>query len=153
MNRNLVCSHNVFQRLSTKAILGILSLLLFHSAAMTQEQSEAAEIAVCRIKANNRQYQSRANDDGYFMIVSGIPPLAVVPIEVVYPGGKAGEKVVLTAINDGSFDNQKQVKVLQLDKQKKCTFTFRLTSHPGLFEIVLRKGSDAKVVQLWVGKE
>jgi hypothetical protein len=153
MKPNLFCCKRLSLSFSLLAPVSTMLLLLFSSAALAQGQPEEPEIAICKIKANNRDYQSRSNDEGYFMLVSAIPPKALIPIEVIYPGGKAGEKVVLTAVNDGFFDNKKQVKVVQLDRQKKCTFTFQLTSHPGLFEVVLRKGADAKVVQLWVGKE
>ena len=153
MNPNNIYKRPVCRALFITVVLSLAGLVFLGSPVAAQGQPENRNDATCKIKVGNKEYQSSANERGYFSRVSGIQPGALVFIEVAYPGGKRGEKVVLAAEDGGSFDNQKLVKVVQLNDQGKCSFTFQLTSEPGIFEIFLRKGTDSNAVQLWAGKE
>ncbi|MEJ7685317.1 MAG: hypothetical protein WKG06_47240 [Segetibacter sp.] len=90
---------------------------------------------------------------GSFDRVSDIQPWQIVPIEIFYPKGRRGEKVVLSVEDGGTFDNNKRVKVLPLDSQNKISFNFRVAGDEGIYTITLSKGNDTKEVKLWVGSE
>jgi len=76
-----------------------------------------------------------------------------MPVEIFYPDGKEGEKVVVSVWDGGLLDNGESVKVVYLDNEKKCVFNFQVTRSLGLFRLLLFKGTDQKVVQFWVGAE
>ena len=59
--------------------------------------------------------------------------------------------MVISVEDGGRLDNDKGVKVMQLDREKKITFNFQVTGDPGIFRLLLTKGKDSKVVQFWVG--
>lgn len=101
----------------------------------------------------NKIYQLKPNQLGLFDQVSNIQPLQIVPVEVSYPQGKTGEKVILAAEDGGRFDNGKMFSILQLDAQRKVSFNFQVSDQSGIFHVSLRKGNDIKVIQLWVGHD
>ncbi|QMU30143.1 hypothetical protein [Adhaeribacter radiodurans] len=102
-------------------------------------------------QVDSKKYQLQANEFGLFDQVSGIQPKQKVPVQLNYPAGRVGEKVAIIMLDGGTLDNGKKVKVTQLDTQKKMTFELQVTSDPGLYRVLLKKGSDTKTVQLWVG--
>jgi hypothetical protein len=114
---------------------------------------EKEEEAWCKVKVNNNEYILKANKEGFFPQVSNFQPSTVVPIIVTYPQGIPGEKIILSAEDGGSFDNKKKAMTYFLNAEKNFVFNFHFTQNDGVFEIILRKGQDAKVIQLWVGEE
>lgn len=98
-------------------------------------------------------YQPKFNTLGYFDRVSQIKPFQSLSIEMSYPEGRAGDRVSIMVADGGTLDNGETVKVARLDKQLKFSFGFRVTQNSGIYRLILRKGFDSKVVQLWVGAE
>ena len=125
-------------------------LFLPETKAQPVQKGQAAQ---CNISVNNKQYSLTPNADGHFQRIANVEKLAVVPIEVYYPDAKPGEKIIISVWDGGTIDNGQMVKVIQLNGQKKCSFTFQVTNQLGLFRISLYKGDDTKTVQLWVGSE
>ena len=125
--------------------------IFFSLQSIAQEQPLVdGQMAICTVKVGDKLYTRRPNQIGCFPKIAKIPPGDTVAIEVSYPNGRAGEKIVLSVEDGGKLDNGKGVKVMQLDNQKKCSFNFTVTQYPGLYRVSLLKNMDTKVVQLWV---
>jgi hypothetical protein len=129
--------------------------LLFTSAfpRVEAQTSVKPEAAICKLRANNKRFELKANSAGYFQRISNIEKNGLVPIEIAYPDGIEGEKIVVAVLDGGKLDNNEIVQVIQLNKERKCVFTFQVTEQIGLFRLSLHKGTDEKIVQLWVGPE
>jgi hypothetical protein len=106
------------------------------------------EMATCKIMANDKIFTVNPNQLGYFDKVSGLKPGALIPVEVYYPKGIKGQKVVISVVDGGSLDEGKGLRVDRLDDQKKLSFHFKVYGI-GIHQIRLQKGNDIKVVQLW----
>lgn len=104
-----------------------------------------------RMDIETDSYRLEPNEFGLFDRISDVSPLEVIPIAMAYPEGNEGEKVVIIVQDGGQLDNGKRVKLVQLDKRKKVSFDFQVTSSPGIYRVMLRKGNDTKVLQFWVG--
>ncbi|MBE7173358.1 MAG: hypothetical protein INR73_22490 [Williamsia sp.] len=145
----------------------LANLVSLHTSAQDLIKEEAA---TCKITLGNdvkrerirsklpaavqdRTHELKSGQTGFFNRVSHLRPSQTVQIELSYPEGRAGEKVSVMVADGGKLDNGKRVKVVELDKQKKFSFGFQTTENAGIYRIILRKGFDSKVVQLWVGAE
>ncbi|HYE56235.1 MAG TPA: hypothetical protein VD996_15405 [Chitinophagaceae bacterium] len=142
--------------------------LLFSICTNAQEaRTQKPEEANCVIRINadggkakgpsrvtqDKVYNVGFNRRGHFRQVPNIKPSAKVFIELGYPAAKAGEKVVVSVLDGGMLDNGKRVKVLVVSTQRKCPFGFQVSDDLGSYRLLVRKGNDVKVVQLWVGPE
>ncbi len=140
-------------------LLPVFTFLFFIFTNAISQPLRMGENATCTIKVGEKYVVTKPNQIGHFNRVYNIPPLSIVPIEVYYPDGKAGEKVVITALDGGTVlegtDPAKGSigRSTDLNEQKKCVFNFMLTENSGLFRITVAKGTDMKVVQIWVGPE
>lgn len=132
-----------------------ISILLVASTAGAEAQVNrgAREKTLCKMKMNNKDYQLFSNTNGHFLSLADVRPFTIIPIEVSYPQGIPGEKIVISAEDGGTLDNKRAVMVGSLDDQKRCVFNFQVTDQKGIFEVALRKGKDRKVIQLWVGDD
>lgn len=139
------------------ALRGLLFTMIFSLSAKAQEQItsqlEEGKTVTCKIQVNNKTYELSPNEIGYFPRKANIPPLDSVPIEITYPSGRTGEKVLISIIDGGKLDNGKAVKVVTLDNQNKLSFGFKVANYPGLYRVLVKKGNDTNIVQLWVGAE
>jgi hypothetical protein len=136
-------------------LLVITVILLLTATATVQAQLQIkGEPATANFKVNEKVVALKANIGGYFQRISNISPNASVPVEIYYPNGIEGEKVVLSVLDGGKIEGaETPVKVIYLTKEKKCLFNFQVTNQSGIFRIKVYKGADEKVVQLWVGPE
>jgi hypothetical protein len=153
------------------AILLLLLLLVISAESKAQaRQVLGSSKAVCLVKvagttkentgkentgktAEIRSYRLEPNQLGNFNRVANIAPLEKVPVEMYYPDGKPGEEIVILVQDGGMLDNGNRLKVGKLDNERKLSFGFQVTDHPGLHRVMLRRGLDSKVVPLWVGPE
>ena len=140
----------------------ILSFIVFpahlHAQGMRMEKGETATCIIKTGKVESRSttgktYQVEPNVIGLFKQVSNIIPSEQASIEIIYPSAKAGEKVVVIVLDGGKLDNGKGVKEIFLNSLRKCSFNFQVGKDVGIYRLLLRKGNDAKIVQLWVGAE
>lgn len=170
-----------YQRSIPPVRLFQLSISLFFVIAMPfcseaqttirQQNNRAVdgEIAICTIQvkpgktlakgqkksvpAITESHQVMPDQTGAFDLVPNILPMQKVPLEIAYPQGRSGEKVIIEVLDGGTLENNKKVKVLTLNSQKKISFNFQVARDPGIYRLTLRKGDDIKEVQLWVGPE
>lgn len=108
-----------------------------------------------------QQWQTiSANRLGLFervMIAPGLP----VPVRAPWPGGKAGEKIVVSVEDGGqiSADNRpagkgQRVLVVTLDDKNQAGFWFHPEDGLGVFRVTLRgKGMKTCTLQFWSGPE
>lgn len=118
-------------------------------AVQESKSPSASKISPAAIKT----HKPLLNQAGYFDRVSNLQPQQQVSVQLVYPKARAGEKIAIMVLDGGTLDNNKKDKVVQLGRDKKVMFNFQPAHDPGIYRIVLRKGVDTKVVQLWVGPE
>jgi hypothetical protein len=141
--RDVFCPFVKFPAVSLLTILTLNAL----------SQNVKPEVAVCKIQINNKNFELKPNSGGYFQRIANIEKNAIVPVEVAYPNGNVGDKIVLTVLDGGSVDSNKAVAVVPLDGDKKCVFNFHVTNQVGLFRVLMTNGEDQKIVQVWVGAE
>src|SRR5436309_3152424 len=98
-----------------KKILILLFGIGLFTLSFCNANAQLSEKAMCKITANNKEYNLKPNAGGYFQRIANIQKLATVPIEISYPDGNAGDKIVLSVLDGGTLDNAKMVKVVQLD--------------------------------------
>ncbi|CAN5387800.1 hypothetical protein BH23BAC1_BH23BAC1_05800 [soil metagenome] len=162
---------NRFTSQLNKSLFSLPAALLFFALIVSLESKAqekralSGEMATCLIKlpAKNRQnsneralptnHQAALNQMGYFDKITDVPPLENIPIEIHYPDGTPGEKVVILVQDGGLLDNGNNLKVAKLDHENKLSFSFQVTDHPGIHRVMLKKEMDTKVIQLWVGPE
>jgi hypothetical protein len=80
-----------------------------------------------------------------------IQPKDVVPVEMSFPRGEAGQSVVLEAKDGGTFDGVNLAKIAKLDEQRRLAFAFHADSQPGIYRVTLRRGGEEQVLKFWVG--
>jgi hypothetical protein len=80
-----------------------------------------------------------------------IQPRAKVPLTVTYPDARPGDEVIIQALDGGTLANGQMAMRLTLDGQCGCEFTFEALAGQGVQRILVRKGRDEKLIDLWVG--
>jgi hypothetical protein len=147
----------------TAVTLFILLLSLYTSSQ--EKRAVKGEAVTCHISigdASTRQgaaagpvknYTPLVNQSGYFDKISNIKPYQKVAVQVAYPKGARGEKAWVIVLDGGTLDNNRKEQVVQLDAHRRLAFNFHAGKSPGIYRIVLRKASDTKIIQLWVGPE
>jgi hypothetical protein len=144
----------------------LLLLLPFCLSAFSQaEPSIKGDKASIRLGLNEKNYhvpknklapqevKMELNPLGISNRIANIRPQGKIPIEVVYPDGNTGEKIVVIVLDGGNLDNGKNMKVVPLDTQKRARFIFTTSSSNGMHRVMLKKDLDTKIIQLWVGAE
>ena len=130
-----------------------LFLTLAFPLMLTTRGSPAidGQMAYATISTGKLKYKMTPNQDSCFSRIYNVQPLATVGIEINYPNGSQGDKVIVRVEDGGALENGKGVLVIPLDINTKINFNFRVSDSPGLYRVTLRKGNDEKTVQLWVG--
>ncbi|HEY5893346.1 MAG TPA: hypothetical protein VIT91_08960 [Chthoniobacterales bacterium] len=108
--------------------------------------------AVAAVSYAGRKYSLQPTQYGFFDRVL-IGPSAKVPVQVTYPDGEPGEKVIVEVEDGGQLDNNSILAVQALDDEKRLAFVFQATDQTGIFRITLRKGDDVKTLNFWAGPE
>lgn len=72
-----------------------------------------------------------------------------VAVRVRFPGGAAGDLVVVQADDGGRVDAASVVAQKHLDANAELQFSFTSTREGGLYRITLRNGFDEKRIEFW----
>ena len=107
---------------------------------------------VAKIQVANKSYELKPNIAGIFEQVH-IEPKAKIAVQINYPHGEAGEKVIVESEDGGVFANNKIVQVQELDAAGNLNFTFNATEQYGIFRVTLRRASDMEELHFWSGPE
>ncbi|HEY5895676.1 MAG TPA: hypothetical protein VIT91_20850 [Chthoniobacterales bacterium] len=108
--------------------------------------------AIAAVSYAGRKYSLQPTQYGFFDRVL-IEPSAKVPVQVTYPDGEPGEKVIVEVEDGGQLDNDSILAVQALDDEKRLAFVFQATDQTGIFRVTLRKGGDVKTLNFWAGPE
>jgi hypothetical protein len=127
--------------------LGFLFVLTTRAAPAAKGQMAYATVFV----GEQTHKDMRPNQESCFTRIYNIPASATVGIAINYPNGSKGERVVVGVGDGGVLGNGKGVEVIPLDSGRNIRFNFQVAESSGLYRVTLRKGSDEKTVELWVG--
>jgi hypothetical protein len=132
---------------------GLLLTLAFPLVVTTRgTPAFDGQIAYATVSVGKLRYEHMTpNQDSCFSRIYNIQPLATVGIELNYPNGSKGDKVVVEVLDGGVLGNGKGVQVISLDGKRNMSFHFQVSDSLGLYRVTLRKGHDLKMIQLWVG--
>lgn len=108
--------------------------------------------AVADISFGGRKYSLKPAQYGIFDQIL-VEPSSRIPVQVTYPDGEPGEKVIVEVEDGGRLDNDSILAIQSLDDEKRLAFVFRTTAQTGLFRVTLRKGADVKTLNFWAGPE
>jgi hypothetical protein len=92
------------------------------------------------------------NEIGHFPRVY-IKPSQEVPVELSFPEGRKDDPVAVQLEDGGGLDGRLPAKTYKLDELGKVAFTFRANADEGVYRVVVRKDSDIRVLDFWVGTE
>ncbi len=106
--------------------------------------------AEATISLGKTAYSLRPNQVGSFGRIL-IGPKDKADIEIAYPNGKPSEIVMVQPMDGGRVGDKLGGLKLELDKQGKLRFQFQANEESGIYRVVLRKQTDIKVVEFWVG--
>ena len=124
----------------------------FSTADTAPTRECPGEMVAAMVNASGRKYSLTPNQVGNFDRVR-VQPQEKIPVTISYPGGVAGETVVIQAEDGGQFEDGGMAREVQLDAQRTLAFLFQVTNEPGEHRVTLRKGNDVKVLEFWVGEE
>jgi hypothetical protein len=82
-----------------------------------------------------------------------IQPGAQVPLEVTYPNARGGEEIIIQVLDGGTLPNGQMAMKLTLDEAKTAGFEFRSLATRGVQRVLVRKGRDEKIINLWAGAD
>jgi hypothetical protein len=140
-------------QLSPGLVLLFSALFFLFAPVKMWSQKREEKPPVCKLQVNQKSFELKPNAGGFYQRIPGVKTWSSVPFEIAYPTGKPGEPVVLTVLDGGRINGDKVVEVVKLNNDLKCVFNLKLNNNLGLFRVLVVKGYDEKVVQVWVGDE
>ncbi len=129
----------------------LLALFACSLSALAQSQGISGERCYARIVRSKQALTVSPNQVGSFPEIL-VRPQTLVGVEVFYIAGLANEAVTLIAMEGGTFGNGKTTQDLPLDSLKRASFRFAAGSGRGLYRVSVRKGTDVKLLEFWVGE-
>jgi hypothetical protein len=79
-----------------------------------------------------------------------VAPKQTVPVQLSWPNDTGHKDVFVQAVHGGSIDGGGNAKRFSLAKSKTISFTFAPAADPGLYEILLRRGTTEESLEFWV---
>lgn len=79
-----------------------------------------------------------------------VAPEQEIPIEVSWPEDKTSTEVFCQAIAGGTIDRGGNAQRLPITPGQPVKFTFKTGHESGLYEVVLRRGTQEEVLEFWV---
>lgn len=73
-----------------------------------------------------------------------------VPIRLSWPGDNLSSGVFVQAIQGGRIDSGGNSKQFALDDTKTIAFTFTPNTGPGMYQVILRRGTVEESLEFWV---
>lgn len=91
---------------------------------------------------------SPANFSGHFENIA-VQSYQSVPVTVTWPAGDPSDGVLVYAIHGGWIDGASQ-RFFPLTNTKTIQFQFKNSGSPGLYQVILRRGTTEETVQFTV---
>ncbi len=129
----------------------LLTLAAHSPPALAQSQGISGERCYARITRSKQAITLNPNQVGNFPTLD-VRPQTLVGVEIIYTAGLVNEAVALTALEGGTFGNGKTTQDVTLDSLKRASFSFAAGSGRGLYRVSVRKGTDVKLLEFWVGE-
>ena len=79
-----------------------------------------------------------------------VAPEQEIPIEVSWPEDRTSTEVLCHAIAGGTIDRGGNAQRLPITPGQPVKFTFKTGHESGLYEVVLRRGTQEEVLEFWV---
>lgn len=79
-----------------------------------------------------------------------IAPAQAVPIEVAWPEDRTSTEVLAHAIDGGTIDRATNSRLIALTPGEPVRFTFTSGHGAGLYQVLLRRGTQEEVLEFWV---
>lgn len=76
----------------------------------------------------------------------------VVSAEVTYPRAREGQIVVVQVLDGGKLENGLPTKKVELGSNRTVSLQFQVTENRGMHRVRLTRGTDEKILDLWVGE-
>lgn len=142
---------------------GVLAFLAATPLCAQEARATTGYAAVCFIDIQQAAGKDAApslkthapllNQAGYFDRVTGIQPMQQVNVRITYPQARAGDAITIIVLDGGWLDNKANARAAKLGSDRTLAFRFQPANEPGMYRILLKKGPDTKIVQLWAGPE
>lgn len=81
-----------------------------------------------------------------------VRPKEKTSVELVFPGGREGDVVIVSAMDGGRVNGKSGGNKLALDKTGRVGFNFEVNEERGIYRLLVRRGQDSKVVEFWAGE-
>ena len=108
----------------------------------------AAPVGVAKVTLDGREI-TPPNHVAHFERIK-VAPLQDIPIEVAWPADRTSTEVLAHAIQGGTIDRAGNSRRLPLTAGVPVKFTFTAGHEAGLYEILLRRGTQEEVLEFWV---
>ena len=144
--------HRLMKNLKTCLPLTLLVALFACSlSVLAQSAGISGERCYARIVRVKQGLTVQPNQVGTFPEIS-VRPATPIAVQVIYNAGLANQKVTLTALEGGTLGNGLSTQDITLDSLKTATFSFATGAGRGLYRVAVRKGTDLKILEFWVGE-
>ena len=130
----------------------LLALVALSPPALAQSAGISGERAYARVTRSRQALTLNPNQVGNFPTIDVVPQKSI-KVEVIYPAGQPNEKVTLTALEGGALGNNLGTQDITLDSLQTGTFYFSTGAGRGLYRVAVRKGTDVKILEFWVGEK
>jgi len=104
------------------------------------------------IRVAGKSYHLNADGAGDFERIH-IEPKQKIAVQVSYPQGEPGAKIIVEVVDGGHLDNKTIVQVQSLDAARSVAFNFQASDPTGIYRVTLRYGADLKELNFWAGPE
>ena len=115
----------------------------------TPHMKALGEPAKARATVNDKSFDLAPNQLGVFQRVY-VGARSQIAVKVDYPKAVNGDPVIIQVQDGGQLDNGTVVQKGEI-KDGNVAFNFRATENAGIHRVSLRKGSDVKTLDFWVG--
>lgn len=121
--------------------------------AGVEDATPAAPVPSAELHATARitvasEEKAVPNHSGRFQKVE-VKPYEEVPITVSWPTDDRSKGVAVYPIHGGTIDGGSR-KDFSLTDSKQISFVFRNSGSPGLYQVILRRGSTEEVLQFYI---
>lgn len=108
----------------------------------------AAPVGVAKVTLGGKEL-TPPNHVAHFERIK-VAPLQDISVEVVWPADRTSTEVLAHAIDGGTIDRAGNNRLLPLKPGEPVRFTFNAGRGAGLYQVLLRRGTQEEVLEFWV---
>ena len=120
--------------------------------ATAEERAPSFARADARVQVDGKEFVLQPIGSGTHYRRLLAPAAKAIPVELTFKadGGDPGPSVLLLAPQGGTFGRGKTTLNLPVPPDRTLRFEFTPNQEAGLYEVVLRRGSQEEILQFWV---